>query len=257
MAERPIFVPAPDSSELVKEIYLPLKWHSGFAPVQKEKNVLALHAAATNAGYAPLLEVSSKSAEKLGRHLSAFHLKVRSRIGEIPLESAFQGSKVFERGGPFKELYSADVRTAKRDERLRDSGLIIAFEFDGTRFPTEPRTAFYDWLYINAIYPHHEWLAKRQNRYVGFTDIEFNPERSVNCQARSCALFVSLMTNDLLDRALQSPQAFVDLLKEHAYRPQLAERAGQHVFAKRGSDRSGESRPRAQANPEAKHVVGR
>jgi hypothetical protein len=56
----------------------------------------------------------------------------------------------------------------------------------------------YDWLYINAIYPHREWLV-RLNRYAGFTDIEFNPERSVNCQARSCALFVSLMTKGLLD----------------------------------------------------------
>ena len=43
MAERPIFVPAPDSPELVKTIYLPLRWNSGFAPIQKEKNIKALH----------------------------------------------------------------------------------------------------------------------------------------------------------------------------------------------------------------------
>ena len=219
MAERPIFVPAPHDPELVKEIYLRLKWHSGFAPVQKEKNVVELHAAAAAAGYSPLLEISSKSAEKLGRHLSAFHLKVQSGLGEIPLESAFQGSKVFERGGPYTDLYTADVRAAKRDPRLRESGQIVAFEFDGVQFPVEPRTAFYDWLYINAIYPHREWLT-RLHRYAGFTDIEFNPERSVNCQARSCALFVSLMTKGLLDSAVESPQAFIATLTAEPTRSQ-------------------------------------
>jgi hypothetical protein len=241
MAERPIFVPAPDDPELVKEIYLRLKWHPGFAPVQKEKNVASLHEAAAASGYSPLLEVSSKSAEKLGRHLSAFHLKVESRIGEIPLESAFQGSKVFERGGPFTDLYAADAREAKRDSRLRESGRIVAFEFDGVRFPTEPRTAFYDWLYINAIYPHREWL-QRLHRYAAFSDIEFNPERSVNCQARSCALFVSLQTKGLLESAVESPQAFIDTLAAHTYRPRQVERAGQHALA---------------TSEEAKRAVGR
>jgi hypothetical protein len=263
MAERPIFVPAPEAPELVHEIFLRMKWHSGFAPVQKEKNVLALHAAAAEAGYSPLLEVSSKSAEKLGRHLSAFHLKVQSSLGEIPLESAFQGSKVFERGGPFTELYGADVRTAKRDERLRDSGRIVAFQFDGTRFPTEPRTAFYDWLYVNAIYPHREWLT-RLNRYAGFTDIEFNPERSVNCQARSCALFVSLIAKGLLESAVASPQAFIDVLTEHAYRPQQAERAGQGTFVRQPIERahaqdrtSDEDDAQNSRREERKELVGR
>jgi hypothetical protein len=84
--------------------------------------------------------------------------------------------------------------------------------------PVEPRTTFYDWLYINAIYPHREWLV-RLNRYAGFTDIEFNPERSVNCQARSCALFVSLMAKGLLDTAVESPPAFRAMITEHRYRP--------------------------------------
>jgi hypothetical protein len=229
MAERPIFVPVPDEPELVRELYFRITWHAGFAPVQKQKNVASLHVAAAAAGYHPLLEVSSKSTEKLGRHLSAFHLKVRGRHGEMPLECAFQGSKVFERGGPFVDLYGADVRDAKRDPRLRESGALIGFDFEGIGFPLEPRTAFYDWLYINAIYPHREWLV-RLNRYAGFTDIEFNPERSVNCQARSCALFVSLMSKGLLDRAVESPQAFLETLGEHRYRPQQMEREGQRAL---------------------------
>jgi hypothetical protein len=230
MAERPIFVPAPDEPELVKEMYLRLKWHPGFAPVQKEKNVQELHAAAAANGYSPVLEVSSKSTGKLGRHLSAFHLRIQSRVGEMPLESAFQGSKVFERGGPFTDLYAVDAREAKRDPRLRNSGQIVAFDFNGVRFPIEPRTAFYDWLYISAIYPHREWL-QRLNRYAAFSDIEFNPERSVNCQARSCALFVSLMTKGFLDAAVESPESFIDTLAAHAYRPRKLERTGQQALS--------------------------
>jgi hypothetical protein len=216
MAERPIFLPTPTQDELVKEISVKLTWHSGFAEIQKKRNIQALHEAAARLGYAPLLEVSTKSDDKVGQHLSAFHLKVQSPVGDIPLECAFQGSKVFDRGGPYTDLFGVDPRAAKRDPRLRDSGRLLAFEFKGMRFPLEPKTAFYDWLYIGAIFPHREWLS-RLGKFVGFSDIEFNPERSINCQARSVALFFSLKSNNLLEDAMASSQAFVQLLQEHEY----------------------------------------
>lgn len=219
MAERPVFIPVPGEPELVREVYFPIRWYAGFAPVQKKKNVAALHEAAAKSGYSPLLEISTKSDEKLGQHLSAFHLKTNiSRLGEIPLESAYQGSKVFERGGPYTDLYDTDVRSAKRDPRLKTSGPLVGFSFDDLRFPLEPKTAFYDWLYINAIFPHREWL-KRLTRYKGFTDIEFNPHRSLNCQARSCALFVSLLSNGLLETVIISPDKFIGVIAERRYRP--------------------------------------
>src|SRR6266849_4631320 len=147
MAERPIFIPASDVSGLVKEIVCQLVWNPGFAPIQKEKNIRALHDAAAAAGYSPLLEISTKSEGKLGRHLSAFHLKVKSEsYGEIPMESAFQGSKVFEKGGPYTDLYSLEAKSAKRDPRLTNSGSLIGFKFEEILFPLEPKTAFYDWL---------------------------------------------------------------------------------------------------------------
>ena len=104
-----------------------------------------------------------------------FILKVHSRLREIPLECAFQGSKVFERGGPYTDLYDVDVRTAKREPRLQTSGRLVGFIFDGFSFPLEPKTVFYDWLYVTAIFPHREWLDRLYPRYAGFTDIEFNP----------------------------------------------------------------------------------
>jgi hypothetical protein len=43
-------MPAPESPELVKELFLPIKWHPGFAQSQKEKNIEALHEAAKARG---------------------------------------------------------------------------------------------------------------------------------------------------------------------------------------------------------------
>lgn len=221
MAERPVFIPAPDSAELVREIFLPLRWHSGFAPAQKEKNIRALHEAASAAGIRNVLEVSTKSDSKRGQHLSAFHLKVNDEsLGEMSLESAFQGSKVFEHGGPFVDLYRVDARSAKTDSRLKTSGRLIAFEFAGFRWPLEPKTAFYDFLYARCIYPHRDWAVKLFD-YGGFSDIEFNPWKSINCQARSAALFVTLLKLQLLDEALASPLAFLRVLGESQYRPKL------------------------------------
>jgi len=229
MAERPVFVPAPDSDELVQEVYLPMRWHSGFAVSQKRKNVLELHRAAAAAGYSPVLEVSTKSTSRLGQHLSAFHLKVSTNETTLPLENAFQGSKVFEKGGPFVDLYHAQPRVAKSDSRLRTSGRLIGFDFKGVKFPAEPMTAFYDWLYIGSIYPHREWLT-RLNRYAAFSDIEFNPERSVNCQARSCALFVSLTLKGVLNESIKSPEAFLSAIGGGHYGPGHVDRSGQRLL---------------------------
>ena len=213
MAERPIFVPAPEHPGFVRTLSLPIKWHGGFSPLQKQKNIRELHAVATARGYTPALEISTKSEELLGRRLSAFHLKVHSdRIGDIPLESAFQGSKIFEKCGPNTDLYNVEPRIAKRDPRLRNSGRIVGFSFDGVDFPNTPRTAFYDWLYINAIFEYRDWLGPRLSRYAAFTDIEFNPQKSDNCQARSCALFAALLAVDLLDGAVDSPTAFLEVV---------------------------------------------
>jgi hypothetical protein len=235
MAERPIFVPAPDSPQLVEEVFLTLKWNPGFAPVQKEKNIKALHEAAAAAGYRNILEVSTKSDRQRGQHLSAFYLKVKNvRLGEIPLECAFQGSKVFERGGPYTDLYGKEVREAKKDPRLRESGALIGFAFDGCHWPLEPKTAFYDWLYAGRIYPHREWAPKLYG-YGGFSDIEFNPYRSINCQARSIALFLSLLKRGQLDDAMQSPAQFIQVLLSSEYRPRLRsdDFASEGLFATR------------------------
>ena len=224
MAERPVFIPAPEAPQLVEDRFFSMKWHSGFALVQKEKNIAELHEVARQQGLAPLLEISSKSKSERGRHMSAFHMMVNTKtLGPIKLELAFQGSKVFEFGGPFNDLYRKrdnEIGEAKRDPRLKDSGRLVGFRFEEIEFPLEPKTAFYDWLYCSFLYLYRDWAVKLYE-YAGFTDVEFNPHRSINCQARSAALFLSLMKRGQLDEALKTPSDFLRVLAASQYRPQL------------------------------------
>ncbi|MBV5310656.1 DarT1-associated NADAR antitoxin family protein [Chromatium okenii] len=217
MATRPVFIPRTDNARLVDEISVDFQWSPGFAPVQKKKNIRALHEAAYHLGYENLLEVSTKSEEKIGVHLSAFNLRVLvPEIGDIPLENAYQGSKVFLRGGPFNDLYKTNPREAKKDPRLKGSGPLSSFRFDGELWTLEPKTAFYDWLYIRSIYPHREYL-ERLCHFGGFTDIEFNPSKSLNCQARSCAIFVSLMKKGILSEAVENRETFISILRPDSF----------------------------------------
>ncbi len=216
MASRPVFTPMGDPSHLVKEIPVEFVWNPGFAPIQKKKNVSAMHEAAILKGLTPLLEISTKSDQTLGQRLSAFNLKLKTDAGEISIESAYQGSKVFKNGGPYTDIYNKDSRAAKKDERLKTSGPLKEFNFFGQRWPLIPKTAFYDWLYLSALEPHKEYL-KRLFEYNGFTDIEFNPEKSINCQARTCALLVSLLRLNLLNDALRTQSDFIAMIATDSF----------------------------------------
>lgn len=218
MAKRPIFIPIGKHEHLVKEIQVEFKWNPGFAPIQK-KNIKAMHEAAKRQNLSRLLEISTKSEEKIGRRLSAFNLKIDTDIGEISIEAAFQGSKVFEGGGPFTDIYRMDSRSAKKDERIRQSGQLIGFDFFGQEWLLAPKTAFYDWLYLTALKPHQKYLTRsRLFKYKGFTDIEFNPEKSINCQARACASLISLLKLKSLDDALRSQSDFIDMVYSDSFK---------------------------------------
>lgn len=212
MAKRPIFVPLQDGKRFVLERYVDFQWFSGFAKSQKQKSIRSLHEVAFREyGVKNPLEISSKSEDPLGVALSSFNLKFFTQKGRVlTVEAAFQGSKIFEFGGPFVDIFDKSPVDAKRDDRLRGSGRLVGFRFYGREWGLEPKTAFYDWLYINALMKNEE-LALEVTTRDGFTDIEFNPERSINCQARSAALYCALFHTDRLDFALQSKENFVSL----------------------------------------------
>ncbi|MDA8009049.1 MAG: hypothetical protein MPK62_03020 [Alphaproteobacteria bacterium] len=218
MASRPVFLPAAEPDHRVTVMPVDFAWNAGFSVAQKKKNVSALHRAAAKKGLKPLLEISTKSDEQLGRRLSAFSLKIETPEGEeISLEAAYQGSKVFAEGGPHTDIYEMDARSAKRDPRIRGEKTLTHFDFFGEKWPLTPQTAFYDWLYLTCLRPHREFLLERLSGYKGFTDIEFNPKKSLNCQARACALLVSLLKSDALDGALRSKRAFLHTLASDVF----------------------------------------
>lgn len=205
MANRIVYKVSNLSNKYVDEIEVDFKWHSGLAKIQKQKSVFELHSEFKKlySNY-KILEVSSKSEVELGIKLSAFNLMITDKQGKkYSVESAFQSSKKFEYGGPYIDILNKESIEAKRDERLKSSGELKAFSFYGREWSLEPKNLFYDWVYIRALYKQRD-LARLVLDYDAFTDIEFNPLKSYNCQAKAVALFVALKRRNLLDYAMES-----------------------------------------------------
>lgn len=212
MANRPVFVVSLDFRYCIRE-NVEFEFFNGFSDKQQKKNINSLHKAYLKKNSdKKILEISSKSESGLGKRLSAFNLMIKTKNGkEFSVESAFQASKVFEKGGPYKDLLDVSSRAAKKDERLKNSGKIIAFSIGGKTFATEPKTYFYNWLYINTLHLYGE-LTEQLIEYNAFTDIAFNPNKSINCQAEAAAIYVSLQKQRLLQEALKSKDAFLDVV---------------------------------------------
>src|SRR4051794_8349895 len=98
MAQRPLFIPNFDGDTLVRTESVTFEWFPGMHFSQKQRSIDSLHASAREVkGIDRVLEVSSKSREKLGIDLSAFNLRFKTTepYMELSVECAFQGSKVF------------------------------------------------------------------------------------------------------------------------------------------------------------------
>jgi type I restriction enzyme M protein len=210
MAKRICFISEPNEYTIYKELEIEFEYFNGFAVSQKQKAINSMHDCLMRMDNTlQILEVSTKSTNPTGVALSAFNLKYKDEtIGEeYPLENIFQASKVFERGGPYKDLLDVYPKDAKRDLRLKSSGNLIHFDYNGTIWENEPKTMFYDWIYISSLYKNRS-LSKEILDYNAFTDIEFNHEKSINCQARSAAIFVSLSIMGRLEVVLNNKEEF-------------------------------------------------
>ncbi len=209
MTIRPVYIPGLNGSQLVIPINIEFQWFPGFSISQKQKSIAALHASAVKRSVPRVLEISSKSPDKLGIQLSAFNLQFSMQDGRhFSIENVFQSSKIFENGGRYSDLLEVSAKEAKTDPRLRSSGQLCGFCLEDTDWPLQPVTAFYDWLYLTALKSAPD-LASQLLEYDGFSDIEFNPNRSRNCQATSAALFVSLVKRGEFATVMQSQQSFL------------------------------------------------
>ena len=200
MASRIVFLPTTqDESALFTEQLVSFEWVPGMAISQGTKSVLNLHATAKEQlGISQILEISTRSQEHFGISLSAFNLQVQVATKTVSVEVAYQSSKVFSGGGPYLDLLEGSSMEAKQDSRIKTSGELQEFEFEGIRWPLNGNPNFYDYLYIRGLAnnPGSENLLK----YEAFTDIAFNQNRtkksikkSFNCQARSAAIYCSLI----------------------------------------------------------------
>lgn len=204
---RPIFIPNRDSIGVVEQ-YIEFDWHMGMSAEVRKRSINSLHQEAQKQGFNNILEVSSKSEQEIGIQLSAFFLR---NIKGYPVENLFQSSKVFEKGGPYRDLLTVTPREAKRDECLRNSGNLIRFTFNNKNYPLEPVSLFYDWLYINVLFSERNLELRERffgSKFDSFSDIEFNPEKSFSCQARTLALCVSLYENKSVREFIDNPIKF-------------------------------------------------
>jgi len=219
MARRPVFI-TNEKAPYFTVCNVDFIYNSGMAPSQKKKNITAIHEAFHRVvPEMKVLEISSKSMQKNGDLLSAFNMKkyVPSLGKSICVENIYQAGKVFENGGPYTDLLNVSPKEAKTDERLKSSGKIIKFVFDGKDFPAEPVNMFYDYIYMNALLENDD-IAKTLFEYDAFTDIEFNPQKSINCQARAAAVFLSLSKLGLIDK-VKDPDMFIEMFGETPKEP--------------------------------------
>ena len=209
MAERPAFTI--DHGKVITKMYS-FEWFPGFSLSQKQKSIESLHNTILSAdAHSRPLEISTKSPASIGTKLSAFRLTLNSHT----LENIFQSAKVFENGGPYLDLLEVPPKEAKRDQRLQNSGNLTAFRYQGQDFPLVPKTVFYDFIYIAAV---KESLAAEEiqeiSTYNTFTDIEFNPAKSINTQARTAAL-IHLILAEYGCLRVFSKDEFIQYHKEH------------------------------------------
>lgn len=249
-ASRPFFaVKRPEKGGCVyHEEEIGFDWHRGMSWQVRQRSSLALAQAIEDkypsvAG--KILEVSTKSVDyEIGAALSAQRLIYADRGSgrSLPVENWFQASKQFIRDGmefgPYPELLDVEPVRAKRFinpnlekktaeqygddplfERIQSEirGAVMSrFVLVGEVYPLEPKSSFYDFLYVRALsQEQNSELARALGRYVVFTDIEFNPVKSgkvirYNTQARACAIWVSLEQRGHTARALESIESFVD-----------------------------------------------
>lgn len=215
MANRPIYIASKEKKALIETKSIEFKWHSGLSISQKQKSINSLHESAKETiELNNILEISSKSKSSIGIQLSAFNLKLKNKENiKGSVEVFFQGSKVFLNGGPYTDLYFKSSIVAKRDSRLKRSGELIEFYYEDKLWPLNPSTLFYTWLYINALL-QNQLLAEKLLQYDAFSDIEFNPKKSINCQAAAAAIYKSLDSKSLINYVMESADNFIEVFNQ-------------------------------------------
>lgn len=211
MVSRPVFIAY---LNLVHSEMIDFTFHSGFSVSQKQKSIASLHENILKKyPDKKILEVSTKSMQEAGVMATNFNLSVTLKSGKrYRVEQLYQSSKVFDNGYSLRnELPFLDSKAMKRKIRELSQHDLVEFNQYGQVFPLEPKSFFYNWLYINAL-NKTETLKDEILEFDAFTDIEFNPKKSISSQAEACAIYEWLERNGLLERALADKENFFDIV---------------------------------------------
>lgn len=216
MAKRPVFS-ARSYYPYFEEIHVEMDWFQGFALSQKRRSECSLHQNYL-ASYPDekLLEVSSASTNPLGYWLSAMHL----RRGDTCVESEFQSSRIYkatsgEMIGPFPEYRMLSGKECKKKVK-EAAGKLHSYTYacGGYHIPAPDYhiSLFYDYVYISALLEEQNRKLRNlllDGQYTAFSDLA---TKSLNSQARSCAIFVGLAQAGLLDK-IHSIEDYMEIMR--------------------------------------------
>ncbi len=107
-------------------------------------------------------------------------------------------------------------RRKSKDTKLFTPSL-KAFRYQNEDFPLIPQTVFYDFIYITAI--KQSFTTDEINvisSYNYFTDIEFNPTKSINTQARAAAI-LKLILDEYRYLPSFNKEDFIQYHKKHIF----------------------------------------
>lgn len=171
MAVRPIFISTGNMDKPFIKEDIEFTWIKGMSYSQKckRRDSLAIEIAKLY-DIKRWLEISTKSDKDIGVKMSAKNLVLTTSTGSDSVESIYQSSKVFE------------------------DGRITSFKYNDCVFENYPAGMFYDYIYMYAILQNKD-LINQFVQYDIFSDIEFNPKKSINTQARAAAIFKTLYDN--------------------------------------------------------------
>lgn len=191
MANRPIYISTGDINNPFTEDSISFEWKAGYSYANKCKRRDNLKKEiAKKYDIDKWLEVSSISDKDTGRRLSALNLMLTLTNGnKYSVESIYQSSKVY------------------------NDNHITGFKFNNTVFENNPYGMYYDYIYMVALYQNKDYHKIIDDYYL-FTDLFFNPNKSLNTQARAIAIFKTLYDNDCL-KLLESVKGFKEYYKEN------------------------------------------
>ena len=174
MAVRPIFISSGDIEKPFIKKDISFKWVSGVSHIQLCRRRDSLSSEISKLyDIKKWLEVSSMSDKEIGIKLSALNLILNTSNGTDSVQNIYQSSK----------RYSFDFTDY--------------FKYNDLVFDSTPTGMFYDYIYMCAILQNSH-LINDLVQFDIFTDIQFNPNKSLNTQARAVAIFKTLYDNNSL-----------------------------------------------------------